>query len=281
MPMLLADSNALRNPGLKAYLAASRDHHIALSDLTLVEMRKRNALSTSRESLLIASKFPAQVFVLKRTHEILELNIAGAGGVDALFDYPAGIELARLMRDLTTLPPPAGLSAEMAMLEREAAAVTAELGRQMADLEAALVSAAAEFKPDELRQLRIARDVSEGTRRTLFRLLKETTGRFFVDNQQRLGRRGIKFSEARGMFALRYSLCMTIYYILWVQTGRQTGRAEHLRLNDVVDMQLAALSTYFNGVLSTDALVLNTSRGARAILRGYGGYVGEDWIVPR
>lgn len=72
---------------------------------------------------------------------------------------------------------------------------------------------------------------------------------------------------------------MMIYYIFWVQNGRQTGRAEHLRVNDVVDMQLAAMGTYFNGVLSTDALVWNTSQAVRAILRQFGAYVGEDWIV--
>jgi hypothetical protein len=33
MITLLADSKALRHPGLKAYLQASRDHAIALSDL--------------------------------------------------------------------------------------------------------------------------------------------------------------------------------------------------------------------------------------------------------
>jgi hypothetical protein len=34
---LLADSNAMRHPGLKAYLGASRDHAIALSDQAVPE----------------------------------------------------------------------------------------------------------------------------------------------------------------------------------------------------------------------------------------------------
>ncbi len=280
MAMLLADSNALRNPDLKVYLSASRDHHIALSDLTLIEMRKRNALSTSRESLQIMSQFPTQVFVMKKTYEILELNIASNADVDRLFDYDAGLELDQISADLVTLPPPDRLKARMTELEEEAVNVIAELGKQMEDLEDALVSMTKEFKQPQIKQLRTGEGVSDETQQTLFRLLKETTARFFVDNHAPLKRKGIKVTEARGMFGFRYSLCMMIYYILWVQQGRQTGRAEHLRVNDVIDMQLAAISTYFNGVLSGDKLVWDTSRAARAILRRYGAYVGEDWVLP-
>ncbi|USI75097.1 hypothetical protein [Sphingomonas morindae] len=278
--MLLADSNALRNPDLRAYLAAARDHHIVLSDLTLIEMRKRNALSTSRESLLIASAFPNQVFLLKRTHELLEFDIASPSEVDLLFDYEGGVELDHIMKGLRELPPSDALKARMAELEQEAVNVIAELGKQMEGLEEALVDITKEFKQPQIKELRTGANVSDETREILFRLLKETTARFFVDNQPLPRRKSIKLTQARGMFAFRYSLCMMVYYILWVQTGRQTGRAHHLRVNDVIDMQLAALSTYFNGVLSTDGLVWDTSRTARGILRRYGAYVAEDWVLP-
>lgn len=278
--MLLADSNALRHPHLKAYLAASRDHRIVLSDLTLIEMRKKNPVSTSRESLLIASQFRNQVFVMKRTFEILELNVATASDVDALFDYQAGIELDEIITDLMTLPPPDRLKIRMAALEAEAVNVIAELGKQMVGLEEAMVDITNEFNQAQLKQLRTGVEVSEETQQILFRLLKETTARFFIDNHAPIAGKGILLAKARGMFAFRYSLCMMIYYILWVQAGRQTGKKEQLRVNDVIDMQLSAISTYFNGVLSRDALVWETSRASRAILRRYGAYVGEDWIVP-
>jgi hypothetical protein len=278
--MLLADSNALGNPDLRAYLAASRDHHIALSDLTLVEMRKEHPIANSRMSLRIASRFPSQIFVLKRTHEILNLNIAASGDADALFDHMAGAELDQDLMDLVTVPVPGRLKDRMAALEIEAINVIFELSKQMQGLEEALVDMTKEFKPDQVKQLRTGQDVTEETRHTLFRLLKETTARFFVDNQQPLNRKGILLTEARGMFAFRYSLCMMIYYILWVQNGRQVGRAQHLRVNDVIDMQLAAIGTYFNGILSTDRLVRNTSHTVRAVLRQFGAFVAEDWIVP-
>jgi hypothetical protein len=155
-----------------------------------------------------------------------------------------------------------------------------ELGRQMVGLEDALVSATRELTQPQIKELRTGVDVSEATQETLFRLLKETTAQFFLDNHARREGKGILVSKARGMFGFRYSLCMMIYYIFWVQQGRQTGKKPHLRVNDVVDMQLAALGTYFNGVLSRDDLVRDTSQAVRALLRRFGAYVGEDWVVP-
>lgn len=65
-----------------------------------------------------------------------------------------------------------------------------------------------------------------------------------------------------------------------MQKGRQTGPTTHLRVNDVIDMQQAALGTFFDGVISRDDLVLKTSLGARAILHAYGAYVPVDWVPP-
>lgn len=280
MITLIADSNGLRHPGLKAYLAASRDHAIALSDLTLVEMRKSNAFSTSRNSLRIASQFSEQVFVLRRTDQILDENIISEAQATALFDYDETIELAGLARHLQTLPEPPGLRAHMAELEASAQLIMTNLVEEVAPLEDGLVEAAKDFTSGELTQIRTASGLTDGTRDKLLDLLKITTGEFILKNQQP-GRRGkMKLRDAMGLFAFRYSLCMLIYYIEWVRVGRTTGKKLSRRVNDVVDMQIAAMATYFNGVLSADAALQTVSCAARDILRGFGAYVGEDWRVP-
>lgn len=277
MPMLIADSNALRNHGLKAYLANSRENCMALPETTLVEMRKKNALSTSRESLLIASQFLNQVFVVKQTHQILDYSMASEPEVEKLFDYPATVELHNVCQGLMTLPPPDLLKRYMAEQEEIARDYIAQLSVQAEQLEGSLVDATKEFKPDQIKELRTGCDVSEATKETIFALWKETTAGFVLDNQtQQIGKR-LTLKEARGTFAFRYSLCMMIYYIMWVRTGRQTGKKVHLRVNDSWICNFAALSTYFNGMLTADKLPFDTSRAARAILKGYDAYLGEDW----
>lgn len=280
MITLLADSNALRHVGLKAYLAHSRNHAIALSDLTLVEMRKSNALSTSRDSLLIASQYLQQVYVLRRTDEMLGENITSSDQVANLLDYQAGIDLSNLCRRLQTIPEPAGLRVEMAEHESNARVVMQRLTEEVAALEPGLVDAAKDFTQAELKQIRTFSDVTETTRRKLLDLLKETTGSFILQNQEPGRREPMLLKETMGMFAFRYSLCMLLYYMEWVRVGRTTGKKLTRRVNDVVDMQVAAMGTYFNGVLSADENLQVVSNTARGVLRGFGAYVGEDWRVP-
>jgi len=281
MITLLVDSNALRHPGLKAFLQASRDHAIALSDLTLVEMRKTKALSTSRESLQIVAYYPQQSYALRRTHEMLCETITSPEQSLVLFDYEATAYLTDLSRRVLTLPPPAGIAEEMAQHEANAQLIVARLTEEVSALEPGLVSAAKEFTQAELTQIRTMKDVTDGTHRKLLDLLKETTGGFILQNQAPGRRRPMLLRDTMGQFAFRYSLCMLLYYMEWVRVGRQTGKKLPLRVNDVVDMQLAAMGTYFNGVLSADRNLQIVSTTARSVLREFGAYVGEDWRVPQ
>jgi hypothetical protein len=278
MIMLVVDSNALRHRGLEAYLAESRDHAVVFSDLTLKEMRKRNALLTSRHSLRIAAKFPLQLYTLRRTDQLLAANVTGAEEVGQLFDYGEGMKLQALCRALRSVPVPQGLAQEMADAEQDARTFMARLAQEVLALEPALLDAAEDFTTAELNQIRDRDGVTAATQRKLLDLLKATTRDFIRANQDPHRRAPLLVRDTLGTFAFRYSLCMVLYYLEWVRVGRTTGKKVDRRVNDVVDMQLAALASYFNGVLSADNTLQATSQTAREILRRFGAYVGVDWV---
>lgn len=277
MITLLADSNALRHDGLRAYLGASRSHGIAFSDLTLVEMRKTKALGTSRDSLLIASQFPGQAFVLRRTDLMLNENIVSADQIHRLFDYEAGLELEQLGHRLRLLPAPADLNEFMANVEADAAEIMQRLTVEVASFEAALVDVAARFTPTELNRIATDQALSDATKQKLLEILKESVGSFILRNQDPDRRAPMSLREARGLFGFRYCLCTMIYYIQWVRTGRGTGKKLERTVNDVVDMQIAAMGSYLNGILTADGRLQTISQASRDLLRGFGAYVGDDW----
>jgi hypothetical protein len=278
--ILVADTNVLRHPGLRKYFRLSRENCIAISDLTMIEMRKTNALSTTRDSLQIVSAFPAQTFLLRRTDEVLEERISEDEHVSRLIDYRGTIDLETLCRELQILPTPAALKVWMAEEQARAQRQMALLQDEVRPLEPGLVDAATEFSAAELAQIRSGKGVGSRAQEKLLTLLKETTADFIRRNQQPSRTAPMSFTEARAMFAMRYSLCMIIYYIKWVQVGRQTGKKLERRVNDVVDMQLAAMGTYFNGVMSLDKDLQFVSKAARDVLRHFGAFVGWDWTLP-
>ena len=279
MQILIADSNALRHPGLEQFLAASHDHAVCLSDWTLTEMRKRDALSTSRDSLKIVFKYPRQCFALRRTDLLLEDQIGDRDSAEGLIDARATLGLRQLSQALWQIPPHHWLESEMERLERDAVELIARL---RADVEAwadEMVDAMAVFSRAEVSLLRSPKTgtIPHETMRKVFDLLLHTTRDFMIRNQQRGGTEPMKVAVAMRMFGFRYSLCILLYTLGWVRTGSQSSPSLEKLVNDVIDLQLATVGTFFNGVLSRDAKLQEISQAARHLLRLWGAYVGEDW----
>ena len=279
MTLLIADSNSLRHPGLEQFLAASHDHALCLSDWTLTEMRKKDALGTSRDSLKIVFKYPRQCFALRRTDLLLEDQIGDKEGAEGLIDARATLELRQLSEALWQIPSPLWLKSEMEGFEHDAVELIARLRADIETWEDEMVEAVRVFNHAEIALLRSpkTRTIPHETMRKVFDLLLHTTRDFMIRNQQRGGTEPIKVSVAMRMFAFRYSLCILLYTLGWVRTGSQSSQSLEKRVNDVIDLQLATVGTFFNGVLSRDAKLQEVSLAARHLLRLWGAYVGEDW----
>lgn len=280
MITLLADSNALRHPGLEQFLRASRSHYIALSDWTLTEMRKRDALGTSRDSLRVVFMHPEQCFALKRTDLLLDDQVCELDDTAALIDYEETIALRRLANALWRVPPPDDLAPLMQRLESEAVKIVVKLHAEVEDWEEQMVEAASVFNRAEVSLLRGRGNatIPPTTMEKVFDLLLHTTRHFMIRNQQKGGSEPMKVIHAMGLFGFRYSLCVLLYTLGWVRTGSQRDHPVEKRVNDVIDLQVATVGTFFNGVLSRDKKLQEVSRAARHLLRLWGAYVGEDWM---
>ena len=280
MITIVFDKNLMRAPAMEEFLAMNRNHAIAFSDWTIIEMQKKNALTTSRDSLAIAAKFPNQVFALRTVGDILDDEIRNNDDAIKLIDYAESVKLGQLAADLRRIPSPKHLVPTMEEAEAYASTMIERLRDEVYDWEDALVSAAGVFTREERQAISMQRKVADGTRRKAIDLLLEATGKFMIDNQQKQGTRPMRIKDAMSMFGFRYSLCVLIHTLSWIGDGAGRGKKPEKRVNDAIDLQVAAVGTFFEGVLSGDKQLANTSIAARSILRAWGAYVGEDWQHP-
>lgn len=274
MLMMVSDSNFLRKPMLARYLAQGLDYKLLLADLVIMEMRKTNALSTSRESLQIVSGYLPQIFVLRDVYQIMCTRVTRFEETDALFDYYQSGGLQDLCDDLYRFPPSPNLVRYFDEAGDLARRQITQLREGVASVEPAMIEAADEFNDAELRQLRRMRGVRPETQDKVLKLMQRVGGELIREATGRKRLAPMKWKDALSMFAFRYALCATLYYLFWVKDGQPTRKLER-RLNDIVDLQLAALGTFFGGVLSEDRKLLLVSANARAILRQMDAYVGE------
>lgn len=262
----MVDSSFLRNERLRTYLSANAKHRLVLADQTLVEMFKKNALGTARNSLKILADFPDQVFALKPTHLWLDAKVLSEPDLQHLIDPERSADLRQLSIEYKSEEAIHGFADRMMAREREASQYIRQLGDQVQTLETSLQDLLMEFRTDELVQIRTGKNTTDELRQKIFKLVDEVTVEFVKTNQDPGRTAPLRRSEAHGMFAYRYALCVVISFTRWVSIGRQVKSLER-RVNDVVDNQIAATSTYFNGLMTNDRDLHYIASSARDVLK--------------
>lgn len=224
--------------------------------------------------------FSGQVFTLRAIGQILDDEVRSKQDAEELIDFAQSVRLGQLANDLWTVPQPVGLEREMADAEAWASTMIERLRNEVADWEDALVSVANSFTREERRTIAKGQPVSAEIQQKMANLLLEATRDFMINNQQKQGDKPIAVRNAMSMFGFRYSLCVLLHTIMWMTDGAGCGKDIAKRVNDAIDLQIAAVGTFFEGVLSGDVQVKTVSWAARRILRSWGAYVGEDWQLP-
>ncbi len=270
--LLLVDSNCLRSSELRDFLKASVENAIVIDHLVLFEIFKKNPLVTSRASLAIAADFSDQIYVIKPTHHWLDEVITSARDLERLIDSEATKDLRELCQGLFQDPPTDGITSRVEARQVEAVNYVDRLSEEMGEYETALLERAKEFSASQLAEIRTGNVVTDETREKINALLYEITGHFILSYQEPNRTKPLSIAIARNMFAFRYALCVVLFYIEWVQLGRGSKKLTK-RLNDIVDLQIAAVSTFFSGVASSDARTRTVAKGATHMLAKWGAFI--------
>src|SRR3546814_14724856 len=106
MIIIVFDKNLMRAPAMEEFLAMDRNHAVALSDWTIIEMQKNNALTTSRESLAIAAKFPEHVLTLRPVGDILDEEVRSNAAAIKLIEYAYSTYIGHFAADHRRVPQP-------------------------------------------------------------------------------------------------------------------------------------------------------------------------------
>lgn len=270
--LIVVDSNFLRDAKLREFLDASSDHAIAIDPLVLVEVFKKNPELTSRKSFLIAADFSHQVYVIKPAHQWLRNIISDKAEVEGLIDLN-GTENLRLFCDALRKE---RLSDEhlsqLAIWEMESKDYIQRLNDQTLTYEDILQEKTKKFTKEQLNEIRTGNNVSDITREKINNLLLEVTGQFIRDYQEPNRATPLAVTMARNMFSFRYALCVVLFYLLWVKDG-QTHKSPTKRLNDIIDLQIATISTFFDGIATKDKKMFVIGHQASIILARWGAFI--------
>lgn len=270
--LLVVDSNFLRDIQLREFLEASPDHAIAIDPLVLVEVFKKNPELTGRESFLIAADFISQIYVIKPAHQWLRNVVSNESEVERLIDLNGTQNLRLYCEELRNGRFSDESLSQLRVWEMESKDYMQRLSNQLFEYEDTLKEETKEFTKEQLHEIRSGKDISDATKEKINNLLFKVTAQFVLNYQEPNRTAPLAVATARNMFSFRYALCIVLFYLLWVKDGRAPKKLNK-RLNDIIDIQIATISTFFNGVASRDQHMFSIARQASIILSRWDAFI--------
>ena len=260
------DSNQLRSPNLRAYLAQSKRNIAILTDYSAIEAYKGSSLEGIYQSMSILSDFPNQVVILKATNQVCGLNGRGSGLQKRLIDQRQTKEFGEFIHDLRAAR--GGNPAIQQRLLNHASAANVQMTRILKDMkelgEAFAVTAKLHSKEERgvIRENRaFTPDFIDKTVKSVLGIAAMTFG------QHPMVIATPNYGELLNTFIFRNALCTYLLALDWAARGGiQDAKPESLQ-NDMVDMNFVSYATFFDGLLSNDGKSIRIHEQARRGLK--------------
>jgi hypothetical protein len=247
----VVDSNFLQCEMLRAYLSESTDNYVVLTDYAAMEAYKGDTLKSIYRSMEILAHHPKQVIVLKGTQDVCGLSAHDAASPERLIDVTQTREFPKYCHLLLAAERgDVSLQRQLLELGREANAHIDRMLRDSPTLSSGFDLTAKTYSPAELKILRRRESyMPQMLEKLVHNVLLLTTHLF--KGHPRVTKLP-KGPEVRNTFIFRYALCSYVLILKWIEVGG-AGKAnpETLR-NDIVDVNFATFSTYFDGLLTAD-----------------------------
>jgi hypothetical protein len=247
----VADSNCLQSEALRAYLSASADNHVVLTDYAAMEAYKGNTLKSIYRSMELLAQHPGQVIVLRGTQDICTLDGQAAASKEPLNDEAQTREFPEYCQHLLAARSgDPSLQQQLLAHGREATAHIERMLLSMPTLSAGIDLMAKTYSPAELKILRRREPHTPQMRERLVQNVLLLAAHFFKEHP------GVsewpQGPEVRNTFIFRYALCGYISILKRIEDGG-AGQTKPGKLrNDVIDVNFAAFATYFDGLITSD-----------------------------
>ncbi len=243
-----------------------------MTDYIMMEAYKAGDEKSFLELMDIVCEFPEQLFILKATGIISKLRGRSSGLTRRMIE-PNSREMVSSFCEVVSKAKK-GQSISKDYLEHRSAA-NQHLDVLLANATKLIESfnkTVSYFSPEEEAQLRSPERLSGGLIRKILDLVEELAVGFLKTTNYQSK---IPKTEFVNLYVFRFALCGVLLILRWVRNGtNKLGKQERVR-NDLVDICLAAYSTYFDGPLTNDKAMTKTYNEAWVILKKLGAAVGR------
>jgi hypothetical protein len=249
-------------------LSFSTDHIAVLSDFTVAETFKSDALLNAGQAWEVLSKFPKQVIILKPLEQIVFASVKRpclANRFISKFESSGATKFSKVLEGAREGDP--YILSQLRVRTRLAERYVNMFRGEKEGLIKHLRYYDEVFSEHERKLLRNGSALSDSTCDKFFCMVDES-GRRMMRNFDSAYRPRSALHHADN-FCFRYALVYNYYVMRFYLQGMRDRKVSEAG-NDIVDIVNATLSTYFNGLMTNDALPDQLAGAVRFWLREYG-----------
>jgi hypothetical protein len=249
--LMVIDSSMLRSERLHSFLSASRYNIAVLTDYAAMEAYKDGSPTAIVRSMEVLAKRPKQVVVLKGTQTVCGLRGRRAGLRRRLVDRNQTRGFSEFCRDLRRAEN--GDPKVLTQIAAHARAAREHMRRLLVDAEDwpeifDLISKS--YGGNELVALRSGFKFSDAMIERLMRHVIQISGKLFADHPRVTV--PPKKEEVFNTFIFRLSLCAYVLALMRISFGGAKQVSPEKLRNDMVDINFAAYSTFYDGLMTDD-----------------------------
>jgi len=248
---LVIDSNMFQDEILRDYLGQRKSNIAVITDYAKREAQQSVSTEHLRERMQILSEFSSQVLMLKGTKVVAKLVGRSKGLQRRLISKPETDffpEFCKYLYGETEVCKAYQRQIlEDSKKEREFLDSLKENMSDMVDVYKGLQS---DYSDGDLRNLRTRKPMNDNNKKKLFSLMSLLTSNFASKIPG-----GIKWpKEAQwpNYFIYRQSLFYALHFQEWLIKGSPKELSAKKTRNDIIDLNYATYSTYFDGLLTKD-----------------------------
>ena len=247
----VVDTNFLQSEALREYLAASYENYVVVPDYVAMEAYKGDTLNQIYDRMKILSSYSKQVIVLKGTEEICGLSGRAAESQTLLIDESQTRSFPEYCQHL--LAAKRGDASLRQQLLEHGSVATTHIDSMLCDMKTLADGIDLMAKTYLAAELKILRRHEKPTPQMQEKLMQRVCQLAQLSHaQHRSVMKWPKGPEVRDTFIFRYALCGYLSILKRIENGTtQNVKPDKLR-NDVVDINVVASATYFDGLLTTD-----------------------------
>jgi hypothetical protein len=247
----VVDSNFLGSDRLLAYLREHQNNFAVFPDYTAMEAYKGNTLNSIFKSMLIVSRYPSQIVILKGTQEICGLVEVGLRLRKRMIDRDQTRGFSEYCKHLRAAERGDKMIQAQVLEHGKAASTHLETILKHAEgMASVLKDMQANFTMSEVRSIRGGGAYERGVLDKVVAQAMLLAAHLFRIHP--LVRHRTSSRALPHRFIFRFALSTVLWFVDWIETGSQTDRRPERTRNDLVDLQIITYASYFDGLLSSD-----------------------------